>query len=246
MDRGSIPACAGEPAPPLASPCVIGVHPRVCGGAIRKDGAGRAGEGPSPRVRGSLGPDTFDQDIFGSIPACAGEPRQSTREARRSGVHPRVCGGAGVALLLGDLLEGPSPRVRGSPVFPVAFAAARGSIPACAGEPIRIGSPMASIGVHPRVCGGATRRRLGSSSMRGPSPRVRGSRRELGGAPRSAGSIPACAGEPRSTSRYVSFKGIHPRVCGGACFGVVSLDALPGPSPRVRGSQPDERTRPSA
>ena len=54
LARGSIPACAGEPAAQRGRVAISGVYPRVCGGT------GHAGEIPiiakglSPRVRGNL------------------------------------------------------------------------------------------------------------------------------------------------------------------------------------------------
>ena len=49
----SIPACAGKPARVLLGGQEEGVHPRVCGEAVRSDLVDVIGRGPSPRVRGS-------------------------------------------------------------------------------------------------------------------------------------------------------------------------------------------------
>ena len=93
LQKGSIPACAGETVPRFA-PCrwsevhprVCGetgrgndwdilpwVHPRVCGGNRAPHIIKRFRKGPSPRVRGKL--------FLDSLPC------------RWSEVHPRVCGG---------------------------------------------------------------------------------------------------------------------------------------------------------
>ena len=70
-------------------------------------------------------------------------------------VRPRVCGGAIPAKPDPIWPAGPSPRVRGSRAQEQERRVAKGSIPACAGEPSRRLS-MSAIGrVHPRVCGGA-------------------------------------------------------------------------------------------
>ena len=65
----SIPACAGEPA---SAPATVGgrrVYPRVCGGATGMRGVyPRVCGGAAGKVGGAR---------FGSIPACAGEPRSS-------------------------------------------------------------------------------------------------------------------------------------------------------------------------
>ena len=75
---GSIPACAGEPAPTrfLAFLTGRGVYPRVCGG--------------TPQAYASA-----FSSITRSIPACAGEPVSSRLETNcaRQKVYPRVCGG---------------------------------------------------------------------------------------------------------------------------------------------------------
>ena len=52
---GSIPACAGEPAYRYRPGSPSWVHPRVCGGAVQSCQFPSNGQGPSPRVRGSLG-----------------------------------------------------------------------------------------------------------------------------------------------------------------------------------------------
>ncbi len=250
---GSIPACAGKPALPVPrdgsgsgpSPRVRGspleplhrarpgVHPRVCGEAVRptrhrRDACGsipacagkpRSGDtdglqllGPSPRVRGSPPTRSTAAPIGGSIPACAGKPGDR-RLGRCRRVHPRVCGEA-------EMLRNRLPRCAGS-------------IPACAGKP-QTARRSRQPGVHPRVCGEAHAEgaRIGGSggsipacagkpdleprrgSLGGPSPRVRGSHGRSASASRSRGSIPACAGKPV----------------------VQTWPSRQGPSPRVRGS----------
>ena len=138
--RGSIPACAGEP----RSCCSIGsipacageppairvasrVYPRVCGGT---GSAARWGmhNGLSPRVRGNPArwgrtQRTGMRWTLGhledrSIPACAGEPSSEVKAAL-------------------------SPRVRGNHFSSIASGRRLSAIPACAGER-----------VYPRVCGG--------------------------------------------------------------------------------------------
>ena len=78
-NRGSIPACAGEPRPDLVSRRPARVYPRVCGGA---HGIRRTCHG-----------------LKGSIPACAGEPPQVRSLPVMPQVYPRVCGGASVKYL---------------------------------------------------------------------------------------------------------------------------------------------------
>ena len=71
---GSIPACAGEPAP--GSPCAQrpAVYPRVCGGTSISLISSAVVTGLSPRVRGNLPQRSQTRSGRRSIPACAGEP----------------------------------------------------------------------------------------------------------------------------------------------------------------------------
>ena len=74
----SIPACAGQPAATTHSMRPPSVYPRVCGAASSIRPKIRATLGLSPRVRGSLAADTSISGTLRSIPACAGQPVQST------------------------------------------------------------------------------------------------------------------------------------------------------------------------
>ena len=93
---------------------MLGVYPRVCGGA--SDQGCQAGYcyGLSPRVRGSQEYRTMAQRSMRSIPACAGEPRNSLRPFWPERVYPRVCGGASPDKGSIVAVNGLSPRVRGS------------------------------------------------------------------------------------------------------------------------------------
>ena len=173
---GSIPACAGEPTPRTGGRPASRVYPRVCGGADICPDLIFGYQGLSPRVRGSRPRVPWSCPVFGSIPACAGEPPRShaPRPGRR--VYPRVCGGApehGAALWRE---WGLSPRVRGSPSVVWGASCRTGSIPACAGEPTVNPWPRPIRRVYPRVCGGAAILDKITRSNKGLSPRVRGSR----------------------------------------------------------------------
>ena len=235
---GSIPACAGKPLTGGGGGKWQGVHPRVCGEAFGAETTRAIAPGPSPRVRGSRLEPGLDRAELRSIPACAGKPSPCSRGAPASGVHPRVCGEAG--LDAGEQLAagGPSPRVRGSLEDPLPALRERGSIPACAGKPSRGGSRSRRGRVHPRVCGEALpRRRRRPPAHGGPSPRVRGSPELRPGVAVVDGSIPACAGKPREEQVGHLRAGVHPRVCGEARTPRRRTSESPGPSPRVRGSR---------
>ena len=214
--RGSIPACAGKPVAGPSSPPFPRVHPRVCGEAISSVGPTGRGQGPSPRVRGSLRPVLLEGDRQGSIPACAGKPLATGWESPATRVHPRVCGEAVPMPDCRLATRGPSPRVRGSRRADRHRGHVHRSIPACAGKPRSGSRSSRTVAVHPRVCGEARRVSLLGVPAGGPSPRVRGSRRARQGDAGYGGSIPACAGKPLPSSASPPPSWVHPRVCGEA------------------------------
>ena len=134
--RRSIPACAGEPAPPQGRLIHHQVYPRVCGGTFAVVLPRQAAKGLSPRVRGNPSCKASPRPSAGSIPACAGEPSPALGGQRGHPVYPRVCGGTHQ---LGEGVParpGLSPRVRGNPDPARSRCGTGRSIPACAGEPI--------------------------------------------------------------------------------------------------------------
>ena len=235
---GSIPACAGKPDSLLAENVREKVHPRVCGEAARGGSAQGCGAGPSPRVRGSRADVGPRERPEGSIPACAGKPPSRSGPKTESRVHPRVCGEAAVSDVDADQSGGPSPRVRGSRIGPVALSSPLRSIPACAGKPRRVPVWLPACWVHPRVCGEAAPLPSRDVHLAGPSPRVRGSPRLTGPPEPEVGSIPACAGKPWPGPGRRRRTRVHPRVCGEAAVESFVDDDEERPSPRVRGSPP--------
>ena len=214
-NRGSIPACAGEPKSATTAPPTTRVYPRVCGGTLRRERLRLRQGGLSPRVRGNRFISGVGEVLWGSIPACAGEPRWATTDARAKRVYPRVCGGTKPAMVNTDAVVGLSPRVRGNPKMELGSISPFRSIPACAGEP-PVATPQLGAGqVYPRVCGGTGRCRNPSCAAPGLSPRVRGNRSASSLAPTGIRSIPACAGEPAGVARRHSARWVYPRVCGG-------------------------------
>ena len=233
---GSIPACAGEPVLHAKPSAFERVYPRVCGGTSASAPTASVRPGLSPRVRGNLGIGVCGDLPNGSIPACAGEPPSDSSTERVKRVYPRVCGGTVNVELLETVEEGLSPRVRGNPSHSVVRVDRRGSIPACAGEPLLNGSAGNKATVYPRVCGGTGDRGMEYLNVKGLSPRVRGNPEygcRLSG---MDGSIPACAGEPTSSKLRGSPMRVYPRVCGGTLFARTAQSTSQGLSPRVRGN----------
>ena len=233
---GSIPACAGEPAPAPYRCRPYRVYPRVCGGTRTSCPAPMPARGLSPRVRGNPARCGRDSVAGGSIPACAGEPRQAAGNRADAGVYPRVCGGTRTYGGYADAFQGLSPRVRGNLSDRPAQAPGSRSIPACAGEPGGMWQAHIHGGVYPRVCGGTPADMPLHGRVYGLSPRVRGNRRPACHLPGRAGSIPACAGEPPITTVTRWRIKVYPRVCGGTQGIPLHLNAVEGLSPRVRGN----------
>ena len=174
MTCGSIPACAGEPFGGGTSKGLLGVYPRVCGGTSTDGSETGIYEGLSPRVRGNPLRDLMCSPTFGSIPACAGEPRSCSVRSASLRVYPRVCGGTHHGCNFSPCQAGLSPRVRGNPPQPRRFFVRPGSIPACAGEPATAAAIPQGDRVYPRVCGGTRSLSSPQSGKKGLSPRVRG------------------------------------------------------------------------
>ena len=170
----SIPACAGEPPGRRPGAGRQRVYPRVCGGTFQAAAWCRPPKGLSPRVRGNRGQPCGSAGHSGSIPACAGEPRRTPTHGPRTTVYPRVCGGTFQAAGLARPPKGLSPRVRGNLAGRRLVQAAKGSIPACAGEPLASRSGLCARRVYPRVCGGTPDGRVVCVRCQGLSPRVRG------------------------------------------------------------------------
>ena len=135
VDKGSIPACAGEPHGSNGGSCLPWVYPRVCGGTSRMRVTRFHCHGLSPRVRGNPGARRLRSGLSRSIPACAGEPSAPSGSTLSIWVYPRVCGGTPVCNDISVCPLGLSPRVRGNLSQPQIFSGCNGSIPACAGEP---------------------------------------------------------------------------------------------------------------
>ena len=237
----SIPACAGEPCTIRSSCRVVMVYPRVCGGTVGDATGYLVESGLSPRVRGNRRVQRWRSAPEGSIPACAGEPRNRAAAPPMSRVYPRVCGGTGKRHQMSLTFTGLSPRVRGNRLQSKRTHTLRGSIPACAGEPQHRRRNRHHCRVYPRVCGGTTAWSFSRLMSRGLSPRVRGNRDLLHDPQGYRRSIPACAGEPPVPSGEPDGPRVYPRVCGGTPAAAAARGPAVGLSPRVRGNPGQEQ-----
>ena len=212
------------------------VYPRVCGGTQIMPPRGRRRHGLSPRVRGNQAVDAVVRREAGSIPACAGEPQSQRGVARQPKVYPRVCGGTSEPENPAELDWGLSPRVRGNREKVHSAPHVSGSIPACAGEPMKWLPRLCGSSVYPRVCGGTGGGGGSGCAWPGLSPRVRGNPAGARKGKYSPGSIPACAGEPSLADPDIDYLEVYPRVCGGTKYRCQPLRPPNGLSPRVRGN----------
>src|SRR5690606_16429037 len=162
--------------------------------------------------------------------------------ARRVTVHPRACGGDSSTSTRRQQGYGPSPRVRGRRHPVVHIRDHTRSIPARAGETVRVAHNENYGEVHPRACGGDRGDDQGHRSGAGPSPRVRGRRVLIYYGVKYTRSIPARAGETTPALRGSHSEWVHPRACGGDAQFLGDTLLKQGPSPRVRGRPTGEQT----
>ena len=231
----SIPAPAGETGSSLPGRKRPGVHPRACGGNSHTVWRCSRTPGPSPRLRGKRKCRWSTGTHARSIPAPAGETARIARHQFQPRVHPRACGGNPRETACGRCQGGPSPRLRGKPLEFIGPNSPGGSIPAPAGETIRVGRPGKPLRVHPRACGGNVTIRGPAGAPRGPSPRLRGKRDHPRPGRFPQGSIPAPAGETWLPTRLPRESRVHPRACGGNVEIGQIVRLHHGPSPRLRG-----------
>ena len=237
LERGSIPARAGEPGaggPGMPSPPV---YPRACGGTSMVMSPKYIIPGLSPRVRGNPGARHLLVPLPGSIPARAGEPTDVDGWANVVGVYPRACGGTDASNDFNFVGRGLSPRVRGNRRQQRLQLRGPGSIPARAGEPPQTSRAKSRYWVYPRACGGTQAPDTFSYHCPGLSPRVRGNPGGMNITQFAIRSIPARAGEPPETDSPRRASKVYPRACGGTSPSSRKPLSSRGLSPRVRGNR---------
>ena len=153
--------------------------------------------GSSPRMRGTPGLMPRNQGTFGIIPAYAGNTDVKRRLVPDARDHPRVCGEHLVAGIETDVVEGSSPRMRGTLERRGHDPYEAGIIPAYAGNTKPWTSATTPCEDHPRVCGEHTASISISFMYWGSSPRMRGTRCVQLRPCRQPGIIPAYAGNTR-------------------------------------------------
>ena len=172
--RRFIPAYVGNIARASGSSPSPAVHPRVCGEHAMRSLPSRSVYGSSPRMWGTWRAQDGGRALRRFIPAYVGNICRASRTARRSAVHPRVCGEHPGNDRAGDSITGSSPRMWGTLERAGAAYASRRFIPAYVGNILDNRQAHMRLPVHPRVCGEHARSIFLSMSATGSSPRMWG------------------------------------------------------------------------
>ena len=211
---GSIPAWAGNPLEAASTSKIGWVYPRVGGEPVGMHSKARYAPGLSPRGRGTPGRLRRSRSAARSIPAWAGNPSSGAAPRRPLWVYPRVGGEPDRPAPLSNVLEGLSPRGRGTRLVRGQRRVLRRSIPAWAGNPTGGPAPAPAQRVYPRVGGEPVYALRSVAGEQGLSPRGRGTPCQCAPMPLSGRSIPAWAGNPRFLTRHPAKQRVYPRVGG--------------------------------
>ena len=149
-------------------------HPRACGELRSTSAVPRSLHGSSPRMRGTLANIQTHPISARIIPAHAGNSLAQTPPPTRSTDHPRACGELHPGKKDCILIDGSSPRMRGTPPKNLVVCDASRIIPAHAGNSISALRAIALLADHPRACGELTMVTWVKDRQGGSSPRMRG------------------------------------------------------------------------
>ena len=233
---GIIPAHAGNTFPVFARRVHRRDHPRACGEHKITAGGASMEAGSSPRMRGTLSRAVNRVYGGGIIPAHAGNTLTSSSTVSVCWDHPRACGEHSIVGMSGVRARGSSPRMRGTLNQATGLDTMTGIIPAHAGNTIRNLTFYYALGDHPRACGEHSDVAIISGTLMGSSPRMRGTPFIFSPPSDENGIIPAHAGNTGTSKRSGNAYGDHPRACGEHGFGYDDFAAIPGSSPRMRGT----------
>ena len=151
--HGIIPAYAGNTLFGLSPSRSAWDHPRVCGEHVGTRRQLFRREGSSPRMRGTLNRLWPQLNVWGIIPAYAGNTCWWSACLQAAGDHPRVCGEHNPTVESATGSTGSSPRMRGTRSGLVRGSVPSGIIPAYAGNTLPPGATRRQSWDHPRVCG---------------------------------------------------------------------------------------------
>ncbi len=231
-----IPAGAGNAQSQSSAGGLAAVHPRGCGERVNDHGSKFNHAGSSPRVRGTRLMNDCNHVPQRFIPAGAGNAITAYPCLALRTVHPRGCGERLRNRQITRLVNGSSPRVRGTRSYSLHPALRERFIPAGAGNAPSWSLSSALASVHPRGCGERAERWRPCVAHCGSSPRVRGTRARARSRPPNRRFIPAGAGNAADDLSDRASGAVHPRGCGERSCSVATPTPLGGSSPRVRGT----------
>ncbi len=236
QDRRFIPAGAGNSIQYQLVTNNVSVHPRGCGELSYANLILSLKNGSSPRVRGTRKYFTKKDLDQRFIPAGAGNSLSTQSHKLFGAVHPRGCGELIITAQQKALINGSSPRVRGTPNNINPIINDNRFIPAGAGNSFDVIFNKTAIAVHPRGCGELCNNARLACRAGGSSPRVRGTLITTRNIVVVARFIPAGAGNSYAYEGRKQCRPVHPRGCGElSCDSGICL-FINGSSPRVRGT----------
>ena len=194
------------------------------------------GRGSSPLARGTRWPGFRQRLCQGLIPARAGNTKVTVKSDSEDRAHPRSRGEHPERRYRKAPKPGSSPLARGTHVARLVHPAARGLIPARAGNTFLIRRRRNGIGAHPRSRGEHRLATDSNGQYLGSSPLARGTRRLRGSAGHDRGLIPARAGNTYSDRFPCKSGGAHPRSRGEHQKLGYPLGERSGSSPLARGT----------
>ena len=153
-----------------------------------------AGDGSSPRRRGTRTGSLSNATSLRFIPAQAGNTRSSICATMSIAVHPRAGGEHGASDQPQNPCNGSSPRRRGTPIARPRAVRSQRFIPAQAGNTAAMALERVVPAVHPRAGGEHDMERSRMLAGDGSSPRRRGTLPPGRSCRRSRRFIPAQAG----------------------------------------------------
>ena len=165
-------------------------------------------------MRGTLPERTARKAMNRIIPADAGNTQHQHQYSSQAQDHPRGCGEHPLGMWCGLVRAGSSPRMRGTPLFPLLSVMVARIIPADAGNTGSYGASARPPRDHPRGCGEHRMIREPLLKLTGSSPRMRGTRTIRWPPTRNRRIIPADAGNTRSGPPDWVPAPDHPRGCG--------------------------------
>jgi len=233
---GPIPARAGQPRSGRVCGWPSRAYPRSRGATFHRRERAIDAQGLSPLARGNRDGGAVLQWPRGPIPARAGQPGIGFAHLSLSRAYPRSRGATMTLATTAPGVKGLSPLARGNRAAACRPGAARGPIPARAGQP-PAGAPRHLVGrAYPRSRGATLMGLTPESPHLGLSPLARGNRRQSLIVKPEHGPIPARAGQPATPRTVVQRCRAYPRSRGATDVRNARESANRGLSPLARGN----------